>query len=52
MPQENLEQQVGELEKRPADVERRSRGRIRFFEQFLLSPLLFPNTWSALLCMK
>lgn len=40
MPQENLEQQVAGLEKRLDEVERRSRGRVRFFVQYLLSPVL------------
>jgi len=40
MPQENLEQQVAGLEKRLDEVERRSRGRVRFFTQYLLSPVL------------
>lgn len=48
MSVESLEIQVAELERRLDEVDRRSRGRVRFFVQYLLSPLLVAGVAAGL----
>lgn len=48
MSVESLELQVAKLDKRLEELERRSRGRLRFFIQYLLSPLLVAGVAAGL----